>query len=168
MSFIAGYISHLVMDEMWINEIYRPHFGERSPLGGGVRANVMDRALQFSMDSERRYDRDLMVHVMDEVARCDLDFDIDFIDRDTLSQWRGFVAKLSDQMPSWDRYREGARRHLKVEDSESEAELEDLLSSLPDLVDETLRYLTPERVESYIEESRASSVSAIKAYLECE
>jgi hypothetical protein len=50
-AFIAGYLTHLVMDERWISTVYRPYFGERSPLGGDLRANIMDRALQFSMDS---------------------------------------------------------------------------------------------------------------------
>ena len=31
-SFVAGYITHLVMDELWITSIYRPFFGERSGL----------------------------------------------------------------------------------------------------------------------------------------
>ncbi|MFQ5473846.1 MAG: zinc dependent phospholipase C family protein, partial [Dehalococcoidia bacterium] len=51
-SFVAGYITHLVMDELWITSIYRPFFGKQSRLGGGVKANVMDRTLQFSMDRD--------------------------------------------------------------------------------------------------------------------
>src|SRR3972149_2762060 len=50
----AGYVPHLVMDELWINTIYRPFFGQRSPLGGGLRANIMDRAIQFWLDREKR------------------------------------------------------------------------------------------------------------------
>src|SRR3972149_1087258 len=42
-SFVVGYLTHLVTDEMWIGRIYRPFFGERSALGGSLRANVMDR-----------------------------------------------------------------------------------------------------------------------------
>lgn len=167
-SFIAGYITHLIMDEMWINNVYRPFFGERSPLGGDMRANVMDRALQFSMDSERRNDRDLMLHVMSEVATCDLDLAIDFIDQDTLKQWHGFVVKLTDQMPDWDRYRSGARRHLERSGVEVGPEFEELMNSLPELVDETLRYLTPERIDAYIEESAALCERSVKDYLQCE
>jgi hypothetical protein len=167
-SFIAGYITHLVMDQMWINNVYRPYFGERSPLGGDVRANVMDRALQFSMDSERRNDRDLMLHVMNEVAACDLDLNIGFIDGDTLRQWHGFVVQLAEQMPDWDRYRAGARRHLERSGVEVGPDFEELMNSLPDLVDEALRYLTPELVESYIEESAEECVRSVRDYLECE
>jgi hypothetical protein len=167
-SFIAGYITHLVMDQMWINNVYRPYFGERSPLGGDVRANVMDRALQFSMDSERRNDRDLMLHVMNEVAECDLDLNIGFIDDDTLRQWHGFVVQLAEQMPDWDRYRAGARRHLERSGVEVGPDFEELMNSLPDLVDEALRYLTPELVETYIEESAEECVRTVRDYLQCE
>lgn len=166
--FVAGYISHLVMDEMWINQVYRPFFGERSPLGGDMRANVMDRALQFSMDSERRNDRDLMLHIMNEVAACDLDLDIDFIDMDTLREWHSFVVKLAEQMPTWERYRAGARRHLERSGVEVGDDFEQLMDSLPELVDETLRYLTPERIDAYVEEATAGSIESVKAYLQCE
>src|SRR5207247_4032410 len=91
-AFIAGYLTHLVTDETWITTVYRPHFGERSPLGGDIRANVMDRALQFSLDAERRRDRHLMVHVLEAVTRCDFVLDIDLIDEATLCRWRAVIA----------------------------------------------------------------------------
>src|SRR3970282_2922071 len=59
-AFVAGYVTHLVMDELWINTIYRPFFGQRSPLGGDVRANIMDRAIQISLERPERIDRELM------------------------------------------------------------------------------------------------------------
>ena len=36
--------------------------GERSPLGGNLRAN-MDRALQFSIDCDRRRDSEFIAHM---------------------------------------------------------------------------------------------------------
>ncbi len=167
-SFVAGYITHLVMDEMWITSVYRPFFGERSELGGSVRANVMDRALQFSMDSDRRNDRELMLHIMNEVATSDLDLEIGFIDLDTLKQWHRFVVELAEQMPDWERYKSGARKHLERTGVELGEDFEEMMNSLPDLVDETIRYLTPERLGSYLEDSRVRCVEAVKAYLECE
>ena len=93
LAFIAGYLTHLVTDEMWIGAIYRPYFGERSPLGGTLRANIMDRALQFSMDADVRSNNDeLMLHVIESVACCDADVSIDFIDRDTLNRWHEVIT----------------------------------------------------------------------------
>ncbi len=161
----AGYLTHLVTDETWITTIYRPHFGERSPLGGDIRANVMDRALQFSLDSERRRDRHLMLHVLDAVSRTDIGLDIDLIDADTLRRWRDVIADIVQNEPNWERFRQGARRHLKVDPDTNG--LDDLMSSLPDLVDETLTYLTPERVEAFMDDSLRGSLDAVREYLQC-
>src|SRR5262245_51329326 len=57
-SFLGGYMSHLILDEGWISQVYRPLFGERSPLEGTQRANVMDRVIQFELDRQRREDRE--------------------------------------------------------------------------------------------------------------
>ena len=166
-AFLAGYLSHLVVDEIWIGAIYRPFFGERSPLGGSLRANVMDRALQFSLDADTRADPDFMLHVTDAVARCDLDLEIGFIDHETLSRWHGVITDFVRQQPDWERFRERARRHIAGNREISEAEYDELANSLPDLVDETLRYLSPERIDEVMNESLDASVRVVREYLAC-
>jgi hypothetical protein len=166
-AFTAGYLTHLVMDETWINTMYRPFFGERSPLGGDVRANIMDRALQFSLDRDRRADTVLMAHVLDAVARCDLQLDIDFIDDDTLRRWRDVVMDVVQHPPDWERFRYIASRHLKAAGVDSPETFREFVRELPDMVEETVRYLTPERVKAYLEESMTQSLEAVKEYLEC-
>jgi hypothetical protein len=165
-AFVAGYLTHLVMDERWISMIYRPYFGERSPLGGGLRANVMDRAMQFSMDHERRHDSQLMAHIVSEVARCELALDIGFLEPEDLGRWRQIVVQSIEQAPGWERFRQAARRHFGSEHNEDG--VEPLLASVPDLVDETLRYLTPQRIQEYLDCAFQESLAIIKEYLECE
>lgn len=165
-AFVGGYLTHLVMDECWISSVYRPYFGERSPLAGDLRANIMDRALQFSMDCDRRKDAEFMAHVIDAVARCDLAFDIGFIDGDSLSQWQRIVTDMMSRIPDWDRFRHGARRHLGYAESAGE-EFEEMVRSVPDLVDETLRYLTVQRVEEFLQEAESRSLFTMKEYLQC-
>jgi hypothetical protein len=166
-AFVAGYVTHLVMDELWINTIYRPFFGEGSPLGGGVRANIMDRAMQFSLDRQKRIDRELMGHVLTKIARSDLALEIDFIDGYTLSRWKDVILDVVRQPPDWERFRYLAGRHLREAGIESPEQFQEFLGSLPDLVDETLRYLTEERVREFMERSLERSVGAVKEYLEC-
>ncbi len=166
-AFVAGYVTHLVMDELWITTIFRPFFGERSPLGGDLRANIMDRAIQFSLDRQKRIDRDLMAHVLDEVARSDLALEIDFIDGETLRRWKDVILDVVDHPPDWERFRNIAGRHLREAGIDTPEQLEEFLRSLPDLVDETLRYLTEERVREFMERSVEHNVSAVKEYLEC-
>lgn len=166
-AFIVGYITHLVMDETWINSVYRPCFGERSPLGGGLRANIMDRALQFSLDRERRSDRELMAHVLDAMARCDLSLRIDFIDADTLRRWREVIVDVVNHPPDWERFRYIAGRHLREAGLDSPEAFREFVRTLPDLVEETIRYLTPERVQAFLDRSLAASLEAAREYLEC-
>src|SRR3990172_4680098 len=165
-AFVAGYLTHLVMDERWISSVYRPYFGERSPLGGDLRANIMDRALQFSMDCDRRQDAGFMAHVVDSVARCELAIDIGFIDTDSLRQWQGIITDMMNRTPDWDRFRHGARRHLGYSESDGEA-FEEMVRSIPDLVDETLKYLTLQRVEDFLEDAERRSAAVVKEYLQC-
>jgi hypothetical protein len=166
-AFVAGYLTHLVMDELWINTIYRPFFGERSPLGGSARANIMDRAMQFSLDRQKRIDRELMGHVLDEIARSDLDMEIDFIDADTLHRWKDIILEVVNHPPDWERFQYLAGRHLKEAGIESQEQFQEFLLSLPDLVDETLRYLTEKRVREFMERSLERTTGAVKEYLKC-
>jgi len=165
-AFVAGYLTHLVMDERWISSVYRPFFGERSPLGGDLRANIMDRALQFSMDCDRRKDAEFMSHVVGAVARCDLAFDVGFIDADSLRQWQRIVTDMMNRTPDWDRFRRGARRHLGYAEGAGE-EFEEMVRSIPDLVDETLKYLTVERVDEFLHDAEGRSLATVKEYLQC-
>jgi len=166
-AFVAGYLTHLVMDELWINTIYRPFFGERSPLSGGVRANIMDRALQFSLDRQKRIDRELMAHVLNEIARSDLALDIKVIDGETLGRWKEVVLDVVNHPPDWERFRYIASRHLRAAGIESPEQFQEFLQSLPDLVDETLRYLGEKRLRKFMKRSREESMRAVKEYLEC-
>jgi hypothetical protein len=166
-AFLAGYLSHLVVDEMWINAVYRPFFGERSTLGGTIRANVIDRALQFSLDADRRADSELMMHVLNEVAGCDLDLDIGFIDRDTLGQWHNIITEYVQSQPDWDRFRERARKHLQASGDVTETGFVEIAESLPDLVDEALRTLSRDRIDEVLQECTDASVRVVKEYLAC-
>jgi hypothetical protein len=166
-AFLAGYLSHLVVDEGWIGTVYRPFFGERSSLGGTLRANVMDRALQFSMDADTRSDSQLMAHVLEAVSRCDLDLQIDFIDRDTIGRWHEIITDYVQSQPDWERFRTRARQHLQVTGDETEAGYAELAESLPELVDEALRHLTRARIEDVMEASVEASLRVVREYLSC-
>lgn len=166
-AFLAGYLSHLVVDEGWIGAVYRPFFGERSPLGGTLRANVMDRALQFSLDADARSDSELMAHVLDAVARCDLDLQIGFIDRESLVRWHEIITEYVQSQPDWDRFRARARQHLAQPGDVTEAGFAELAESLPELVDEALRHLTRERIDNVMHDSVDASVRVVTEYLAC-
>ncbi len=166
-AFIAGYESHLVMDANRIDHIYRPIFGRDSELGGDLRANILDRAMQFSLDSDTRDDDELMADVTEAVARCDLKLEIDFIDKDSLRKWRQVVSDFAQTRPDWDRFKSRIRRHLADTHGDIGGDGEELARSLPELVNETLRYLSRERLDEWMDESLEESVAAVREYLRC-
>ena len=49
-AFMAGYLTHLLADETWIANMFRPYFGNRSVFEDGVLGLVMDRAMQLELD----------------------------------------------------------------------------------------------------------------------
>jgi len=167
LAFMAGYISHLVMDEVWITHVYRPFFGERSPMAGALRANIMDRALQFALDSERRGDRQLMAHVLAEVLRSDLGVEVGFIDGETLGRWRQVIVDVVKMPSDWERFRYVAGRQLREAGIDTPEAFAELLRQLPEIVEETKRYLTPGRIEAFMEDSVRLGLASIKEYLGC-
>ncbi|HEU4759675.1 MAG TPA: hypothetical protein VFT91_06795, partial [Dehalococcoidia bacterium] len=129
--------------------------------------NIMDRALQFSLDREKRADRTLMAHVLQEVGTAVLDLEVEIIDGNTLRRWQEVMVDVVNQTPDWERFRYVAGRHLREAGIESPEALQEFVRSLPEVVEETLRYLTPERVQAFMEDALRASLAAAKEYLEC-
>ncbi len=165
-AFIAGYLTHLVMDETWIIAMYRPYFGKGSPLGGDLRARVMDRALQFAMDSERRTEQHLIAHIAAEVMRVDLEIDVGVVDRQTLRRWYVVVSEAVSGPADWDGFRRSVRRQIG-DTGDGEEDFQEMMRALPDIVDQTIQYLTPERLRWFMEESTLRSLQTVKEYVDC-
>jgi len=165
-AFVAGYISHLVLDESWITDIYRPFFGERSPWQGTIRATIMDRAVQYELDRGRREDRELIEHVLAEIARMDLGLEIAFIDGETLGRWREVVSQVVGWQPDWEKFHLVIGRHVKPSGQDAD-DAATLLEDLPALVEETLAYVSPQRIRACLEGAVVRGLEEIKEYL-CE
>lgn len=102
-AFIAGYITHLIADETWIIEIYRPYFANENLFPDPIQANVADRAIQLDMDRAVWNERPTVDYVIDQINQSNIDIDITFIDANTMSDWRTWVAHFISTPFSWDR-----------------------------------------------------------------
>lgn len=165
-AFVSGYITHLVMDEIWVNDIYRPFFGPSSPLGGSDRANIMDRAIQYELDRQSRDDREVVAHIVKELARMTLDIEVGFLDKDTIRRWRDLTMEAVNHPPDWERFRYIGGRVLKATGIDSAEAYREFLKTLPDLLNEASNYLTRERIQSFMENSVKRGVEALKEYLD--
>jgi len=106
-AFMAGYVTHLMLDETWITNMFRPYFstaGVFSDLNVGL---IMDRALQLELD--RRFWESVNPY-LDSISMCDIDIDIEFLQKDPIYQWRDWVVTSLEREFSWDRLRFMAKR----------------------------------------------------------
>jgi hypothetical protein len=167
-SFVAGYLTHLVLDEQYITSIYRRFFYPHDTMGGPLRANVMDRLLQF--DLERVHgDPELRADICEALACTIETVDAGFVDGETLERWRQVAFDIARRGMDWDRARGMIENHLRrsgVDDSEGE--LTGFLDSLPELLGETIGHVTSAEVDAFIERSTDAAAAAVGRYLGCE
>lgn len=164
-AFLAGYLTHLVLDEQWIRDVYRPCFGERSPLKGDVLANVKDRVLQFELDRREREDARAAEEIRLALERCTVDIAVEFLERETLLRWRDISLEILRQAPDWSRLRLIAGRHLREYGVETDQALDEFLTRIPELLEETVREVTTERVQAFFEAARERSIETVRSYL---
>jgi hypothetical protein len=165
-AFVCGYISHLVMDEIWINDVYRPFFGRSSPLAGDRRANIMDRAVQYELDRQARADREAMSHVVKELAQPTPDLGVGLIERGPLGLWRELMVDALNHPPDWERFRFFGGRALRVVGIDTPEAFAEFVKTLPGLVAEATDYLGRERIDAFLEKSLNEGREAIKEYLD--
>ncbi len=164
-AFMAGYISHLVLDEDYICQIYRPMFGERSPLSGDAMADVMDKALQWDVVREDCRDESKIDEIRQTLAEAAVEVNVDFIARDTLSQWRDISVDLIATPPSVERLMRFLGRRMPefhFDDQEAQARFAE---QIPALLQRTWEHVGSERIHEYLHGSRTRARSAMKEYL---
>ncbi|HEX6031554.1 MAG TPA: zinc dependent phospholipase C family protein [Tepidiformaceae bacterium] len=163
-AFVAGYISHLAMDEEYIRGVYRRFFAQHDELGGKIRANVMDRLLQFDM--ERTYGDPEVKHAISEALACTVEtIDCGFVDTETLERWRQVSADIAVRNMDWERMRGMIANHLRYAGLEEGETLTGFLDSLPELLDETIAHITDAEVAGFVDRATSVAAEAVERYL---
>jgi len=164
-AFVAGYLTHLVIDEVWITDIYRPFFGPESVLGGDARANVLDRVLQYEMDLQRRTDRPVMEEIREQLAATALAVHVSFIDDAILARWRDVVVEMVARPATWERFGRTASRFLAVAGVSTEEEVQEFTKTLPALLEETKAHVGGEHVDAFLKKANALTLKTLEEYL---
>ena len=140
-AFLLGYFTHLIADQSWIANVYRPYFGNAKVFPDHVEANVLDRALQLSMDYQQW---DVMRKNLPLFDRAEQGVDIGFITQETLESWREWTQEYLARDFSWERLRYLAGRRQEESSMDAAHEVaEKFLSS----VDKGLEHIA-ERVSA--------------------
>jgi hypothetical protein len=164
-AFVSGYISHLALDETWIEGVYRRYFGQLSALGGDLAANTMDRVLQFELDRQRREDPEASEEIRCELAQSSLSVDVGFLDSETLHRWLEIAMEQAAHPADWERFRFQASRHLRQQSIETDADWQQFRDRIPYLLQQTIDHVSTAQIDGFLEQGTENARKAVRMYL---
>ena len=162
-AFIAGYITHLVLDESWITQLYRPRFANPRVFPDEAYGKVMDRVLQLELD---RQATGAATTALPLLAGAGDSVDVAFISSETLADWRKWVLELVGRGFAWERLRHQARRIAEGDDSHpAHAVAEDFLRAMPDSLDRLFEIVTPDQLAGFKDRAVEALSQAVEEYM---
>lgn len=161
---LAGYLSHLITDEIWITDIYRPYFGPDSTLKSNPMANILDRAFQYDLDCQERLNKKTLDEIKPLLCQTS-DIKVSFIDTANLLQWQNFVCHLTERVPSWEGFISYAERFLLPLNKVAREPLESFLKNFPDMHDEVSNIVPVDKMSEMKKKVVELSVKEAEDYL---
>ncbi len=165
-AFMAGYLTHLLMDQRYIETIYRAFFGATSEYGDDPMANVLDRVLQYEMERREREDIAAMTEIRAAIAECAAVADVEFIEASTLLQWRDVAYDVASHPPTWDRFERIASRHLQNAGLETEEQRREFYRDLPKALEQALDRVTEDRINEFLDLAIVETTTQLEEYLQ--
>jgi len=163
-AFVAGYITHLLVDETYIFNLFRPYFGSEDVFENATIGRMMDRVLQLDLD------RDVWRRVggrLENIEFVPERVQVSFIELEYLSKWRDWVIEVGTREFTWERLRNMSRRIAAGEDQDSTNELVDnFILRLPESLVQIYDVVPHEKVEEFKTQAFDSLVNAVGEYLD--
>ncbi|MDP6606656.1 MAG: zinc dependent phospholipase C family protein [Dehalococcoidia bacterium] len=163
-AFMAGYLTHLVMDQDYIEGVYRRHFGS-AMWGEDPRGNVLDRVLQFEMERREREHPEAIDEIRTVLADASATADVAFIERETLERWLEVVRDVAAQPPTWDRFPRMMSNHLQRA-GYGEDEIAAICNDIPAILAETLDHVSEASIDEFLELTMDRSLARVREYLQ--
>ena len=162
-AFMAGYITHLLADERWIVDMYRPYFGNSDVFPDQVYGNVMDRALQLELDRQSiRVTR----ATLSALAGANEEIEIGFIPAQTIEDWRRWVVDHIEGHFSWERLKFMATRIAAgAPDHPAHGIAEEFVRTLPESIDRLHEDVPRRDFDGYQEQTVEHLVRFLGDYL---
>jgi len=148
-AFVAGYVCHLIVDDAWTTDIYRPFFGKKSPLGGGTAANMLDRLLQYETDRRERLDKPRLAAIRERINNWNADMDIGIVDNTALCNWRDFVWTTTVRDVNYSDLKLFTQAFLVSRERVSMDQAEAFLNDMPGKIEWVVKYVTEERLAAF-------------------
>lgn len=162
-AFVAGYISHVVLDECWITQVFRPAFGDANT-APGARGLVLDRALQLELDRRSNGVGECLPLMRDAAMPLDLGF----VPDDEVTRWRSWVVEFLERDFSWERLRFMARRIARGDEAHpAHAVADELLRSTPESLEAMFEVVSRDDLQDFARRSVDTLCEYVEGYLEC-
>tara|TARA_B100000686_G_scaffold110299_1_gene117461 strand:+ start:371 stop:1075 length:705 start_codon:yes stop_codon:yes gene_type:complete len=150
-SFMAGYASHLILDETWITTMFRPFFSDTSLFGNESQGLILDRALQMYLDKSHWNTLD---QNLPRIESCEINIEVEFLKNEPIEDWRNWISTLLNRKFSWDRLEFMASRIAKGDNSHPAIGLaQDFISDPDGGIDDILEKLPDGILEEFSNES---------------
>ena len=163
-AFIAGYITHLVLDNAWIEEIYRPTFGVYSSINDDPKSNILDRVLQYELDIRDRSDLDMIKEVSITINIEHVPPNIPFIKNEYLIQWFGMMNDVIQQKPDYSGFKRMLARHLKNAGYD-EVAIDNFSTDPQSIIEEAFGVVTNEKLNHFWQKAEQEMFDQVRHYL---
>ena len=162
-AFLAGYVTHLVADQVWIMDIYRPYFGNRQVFADPIEGNVLDRALQLDLD---RHDGHLWKKALPLLDGVEERIEVEFIPPAALKEWREWLQGYGGREFTWERLHFLAlRRQGPDADALAKTVADRFLASVPEGLAGIYQRVPPEKVARFRQRAIAEFTRLIQEHL---
>lgn len=159
-AFIAGYVTHILLDESWIAGVFRPHFDRPDD---DAYSMVMDRALQLELD---RIAEQSVERAMPVIRATTIPIETSLIPADTLEEYRAFVIRHLGQGFSWERLRFMARRIASgSEDHPANQIAQEFLEAIPESFESLFERVSRDELAEFREMAVDRLAEALEEYL---
>jgi Zinc dependent phospholipase C len=157
-AFVAGYISHLALDELWIANVFGPHFGLEAEWGTFRERLLIHNVLRTWLD--QRDQSRLNNGISESLTRVEPQGWLPFVGDEYLRVWRDLIAE--ELRPGATvRTVEVFAQRLHV----PPAEFLRVLESPGEMQRQVFSHLPPRCVEKFYADAQEASVRSIMEYL---
>jgi len=162
-AFVAGYITHLITDEIWIVDVFRRYFANKKIFSDDIYGKVMDRAIQLDLDSEASCTVNNILHLLKTHTN---NVNVDFISVETLTEWRDWVLSFLQQQFSWDRLHFMANRIASGDQTHPAIPIaNEFLKSMPQSLEQLHKLIPSSALTQYRKRTIKELTSVLGHYL---
>ena len=162
-AFWSGYISHLILDETWVINMYRTKFANAVGDTNHDYMQIMDRATQLHLDKISYAHNQNWVKLLREI-NCEIQ--IPFIPSASLKDWRDFLISHIEVGFNWKRINFMANRIAGGNKTHRALHYADnFVKKLPQSINEIYNYVPEYRMRLFLHHGKQTVVKALNQYL---